>query len=114
MQLAARAGVMPAYPTHEFEPDRPMQRREVAEVVAAVLDLRAPSHGSRTRRWRGRDPDFADLDPTHASYEAAVRAVSVGVLEVNRDNRFRPTATVRGAEAVDVVRRLERLVRQES
>lgn len=114
MQLAARAGVMPAYPTHEFEPDRPMQRYEVAEVIAAVLDLRARSGGSRTRRWRGRDPDFADLDPTHASYEAAVRAVSVGVLEVRRDNRFRPTATVRGAEAVDVVQRLERLVRQES
>lgn len=114
MQLVARAGVMPAYPTHEFEPDRPMQRREVAEVVAAVLDLLARSDGFRTRRWRGRDPAFADLDPTHASYEAAVRAVSVGVLEVGRDNRFRPTATVRGAEAVDVLQRLERLVRQES
>lgn len=114
IQLAARAEVMPAYPTHEFEPDRPMQRREVAEAVAAVLDLRARPYGSRTRRWRGRDPDFTDLDPTHASYEAAVRAVSVGVLEVRRDNRFRPTATMRGTEAVDVVRRLERLMRQES
>ena len=114
IQLAARAEVMPAYPTHEFEPDRPIQRREVAEAVAAVLDLRARPDGSRTRRWRGRDPDFTDLDPTHASYEAAVRAVSVGVLKVRRDNRFRPTATMRGAEAVDVVRRLERLMRQES
>ena len=99
-------------PTHQFEPDQFLQRRELAEAIAAVFDLAAERRPSRAQGWPNRKPMFADMEPTHINYPAAARAVSVGVLDVDRGGLFRPTALVNGAEAVDVVRRLERLVRR--
>lgn len=69
----------------------------------AVLDV--------LTKGAGRRPNFADLEPTHISYQAAAAAVSAGVLDLAKGRFFLPTATVRGSEALDVVRRLERLSR---
>ena len=111
VQTTTRAGVMAVNPTHRFEPDGLLQRRELAEAVAAVLELVSVRNPSLTRHLRGLQPDFADLEPTHISYQAVAAAVSAGVLDLARGGFFLPTATVRGSEALDVVRRLERLSR---
>ncbi len=111
VQTTARAGVMEANSTHRFEPDGLLQRRELAEAVAAILELASERNPSLTRHLRGRRPNFADLEPTHISYQAAAAAVSAGVLDLAKGRFFLPTATVRGSEALDVVRRLERLSR---
>ena len=112
IQTVARAGVMAPTPRHRFEPDRFLQRRELAEAISAVVLLGAERDPARTRRRRDREPVFVDMEPTHINYQAAAAAVSTGVLDVGRGGFFRPTAFVNGAEVVDVVRRLEQLVRR--
>ena len=111
VQTTARAGVMAPNPTHEFEPDGLLQRRELAEAVAAVLELASERDPSLERHLQRRRPDFADLEPTHISYRAAAAAVSAGVIDLRRGGFFFPTATVHGSEALDAIRRLERLAR---
>lgn len=111
IQTTARAGVMRASPTHEFEPDTLVRRHELATAIAAVLDLAVEHNPSLARLWQRTAPPFRDMEPTHVSYDAARTAVSAGLLELQRDGSFNPTATVGGAEAVDAVRRLERLTR---
>lgn len=111
IQTAARAGVMKVDARHEFQPEQLLRRRELAEAVAAILALAVEDNASLERRWETRPRYFADLDPTHVSYQAATTVVSAGLLKIGRGGLFRPTAPVRGSEAVDVVRRLERLIR---
>ena len=112
IQAVARAGVMGPTPTHAFEPDQFLQRRELAEAISAVVHLTAERGPARAASWRDREPMFADMEPTHINYQAAATAVSAGLLDVDRGGLFHPTALVNGAEAVDVVHRLERLVRR--
>lgn len=112
IQTVARAGLMAPTPRHRFEPDRFLQRRELAEAIAAVVLLAAERDPARTRRWRDGEPVFVDMETTHINYQAAAAAVSTGVLDVGRGGFFRPTAFVNGAEVVEVVRRLEQLVRR--
>ncbi len=111
VHTTARAGVMAADPTHKFEPDSLLQRRELAEAVAAVLELASERNPLLRRHLRDHRTDFADLEPTHISYRAAAAAVSAGVLDLARGGFFLPTATVGGPEALEVVGRLERLAR---
>jgi hypothetical protein len=49
------------------------------------------------------------MGPDHLGYAAASAAVSSGVLALN-EGRFLPSVAVTGAEAVEAVARLERLV----
>jgi len=53
---------------------------------------------------------MADVGASHLSYEDAATAVASGVLSLEAGN-FRPSRAVTGQEAVDAVRRLERLRR---
>ncbi len=111
IHTAVRSGVLEASPTHRFEPDALVHRQDLAGAIAAVLELVAVRHPSRARRWRNLGPGFADMSPSHVRYHDARTAVSAGVLERRRDGWFLPRSTVRGVEAVDVVRRLVRLAR---
>ena len=112
IQTVARAGVLGPTPRHEFEPDRLLRRRNLAEAIAAVFDLAAGRDPTRAPRGRNQEPLFQDMTPAHVSYHAAATAVSSGVLDVARGGFFYPSAFVSGQEAMDVVRRLERLVRR--
>ena len=111
IQTAVRTGVMDASKTHRFEPDQFLQRRELAETIAAVIALATEWNPSLARQVRTRATRFSDMEPTHVSYQAAATAVSAGVLDLGRGGFFHPTELVSGEDAVDVVRRLERLVR---
>ena len=91
IQTAVRAGVMEASPTHQFEPNQFVQRRELAGTIAAVFDLATERNPSLPRRWRSREPTFADMEPTHVSYQAAATAVAAGVLEVGHGGVRRQT-----------------------
>ena len=110
IQTVTRAGVMVPTPRHQFEPDQFLQRRELAEAISAVMLLAAGRDPVRTVLGRNRELRFTDMEPAHISYQAAAAAVSAGVLDVNRGGFFHPTALVSGAEVVDAVRRLERIM----
>ena len=111
IQSVAGAGVMEVDAAYRFDPDRAVRRSELAEVVSATLDLieaqadTGPLAGASTE-------SFTDIRPSHLSYEAAMRAVSVGVLDRVNGNSFQPSRVVTGGEAVDAVDRLAELVRE--
>ena len=102
------AGVMDVDAGYRFEPERAVRRGDLAEVVAAVLDLTGelePDPAETAER------QFSDMGSGHLNHASAVWAVASGVLETRAGNIFQPTAAVTGAEAVETVRRLEALAR---
>ena len=104
-----RSGVMTAGAGNRFDPERPVRRGELADVVAGVLDLVADIDPDASRRWRTARVRFSDMGPGHLNYDAATAAVAAGVLRTRSGARFEPTGTVTGADASRAVEQLARL-----
>lgn len=109
MAAAAQAGVMDIGAGNRFEPERTVRRGDLADIVAAALDVIADVDPDLAERWRTASVAFSDMDPGHLNYDSATHAVAAGVMRIGPDRRFDPTRPVRGAEAIDVVEQLARL-----
>jgi tetratricopeptide (TPR) repeat protein len=92
--------VMELFPNHTFQPGLPVRRGELARAASRVLDLL----GARSRP--GLPP--VDMAPANAAYDAAVRVVGLGLMELNVDGTFEPGRPVTGREGLDVVEGLGR------
>jgi tetratricopeptide (TPR) repeat protein len=99
-----RAGVMDVFANHTFQPGTVVRRSDLAQAAARVLALAgaSPSRADRNRAT------MTDVGPGHLRYEDISAAVAAGVLSLD-GGRFSPSRPVTGQEAVDAVRRLERL-----
>jgi tetratricopeptide (TPR) repeat protein len=110
IMAVVRAGVMEAYPNHTFQPRGLVRRLEMAQVAMRVLDLIAARRPGLAREWAGARPRIGDLPAAHMGYPAASTVVAAGVMPLV-DGMFRPGRPVSGTEAVEVVGRIEGLVR---
>jgi tetratricopeptide (TPR) repeat protein len=106
MVETVRAGVMEVGAGNRFEPERPVRRSDLADVVARVLDLVGEFDPEAARRWEAARIRFSDLSPGHLSYDSATRAVAAGVMRTFGDQRFDPTGAVSGSDAADAVEQL--------
>ncbi len=110
--LAARAGAMEVYPNHTFQPGAGLNRGEFAAVVARVLNLVAARVPQAARGWAEARLAFADVRPRHTLYMAISRAVASGVMSPLEGQTFGISRPMTGADAVNAVDRLARLVDQ--
>jgi tetratricopeptide (TPR) repeat protein len=99
-----RAGLMDVYPNHTFQPRAAVRRIDLAQVVSRVLG----AAGAGTPRGSAGRPAIADVGTDHLRYGDVAAAVASGVMTLD-GTYFRPTRVVSGAEAVDVIQKLERL-----
>jgi hypothetical protein len=101
-----RAGLMEAYPNHTFQPRTGVTRVELAQVVIRVLSVLGALPARPAR------PVINDVPGDHLSYQAVAAAVATGVLPLLDGGLFRPARPVSGAEAIEVVGRLEKLAKR--
>lgn len=104
-----RAGVMDVFPNHTFQPNAVVRRGDLAHAVSQVLAHLASEKPKLAAKWMDGRPHFNDVSPTHLSYPAAARAVSSGIMPTLDGGTFQLARPVSGAEAVQVVDRLEAL-----
>jgi tetratricopeptide (TPR) repeat protein len=94
--------ILTVYPNHTFQPGATVRRGDLARAVARVLDL---------LRWpAGRSLDVTDMTRNNLFYDAAVRSVAAGLMDLTPAGAFEPWRPVSGREAVDVIEALTRLV----
>ncbi len=105
------AGVMEPYPNHTFGPGSPISRLELAQVASRVLDLIGARRPRLAQDWRAAEPRISDLPTDNLGYPAAALVVGAGVMPLADGNAFEPARPVPGTEAIDVVTRLEGLLR---
>jgi tetratricopeptide (TPR) repeat protein len=103
-----RAGVMDPLPNYEFEPSRLVRRNELATTVSRLLTLIAASKPELANKWRGAQVSINDVATTHLSYPAVSAAVAAGVMGLSNGD-FDLLRGVTGAEAADIISRLEAL-----
>jgi len=92
--------VMDLFPNHTFQPGLAVRRGDLARSAARVLDL------TGVRAQPGAVP--LDMAPANAAYEAVVRVVGLGLMELNAEGGFEPGRAVSGREGLDVVGALGR------
>jgi tetratricopeptide (TPR) repeat protein len=112
IQSVTRAGVMESFPNHTFQPNTIVRRGDLAQAVSRVLGLLATANPRLASKWRGAQPKFADVGPSHLLYPAAARAVSAGVMPPLEGGTFQLTRPVTGSEARDTVSKLEALTKK--
>ena len=109
-----RAGIMDTLPNYEFEPARRVRRGEFAATVSRLLTLIGALKPQLEKRWQAaaqaNQGKIADVPPGHLSYQAVSHAVSSGVMTLSGGN-FDLLRPVSGAEALDVIGRLEAMAR---
>jgi tetratricopeptide (TPR) repeat protein len=105
-----RAGFMEIYPNHTFQPGAPVRRSDLAQAVSRVLATVAARDPAAAAAWRDARGRFSDLSAGNLNYRAASTAVAAGVMRANGDGAFDGARFVTGADAVEVVDRLERIV----
>jgi len=108
--LVVRAGVMDTLANYEFEPARPVRRNELSATVARLIALIAATKPEVTKKLVNSKVVINDVPSTHLSYAAVAVAVASGVMPLSNGN-FDLLRGVSGAEAVEIVGRLEALAR---
>ncbi len=94
--------IIEVYPNHTFQPGAMIRRGDLARAVARVLDVLG---------WpKAASPTISDMTPSHLYYEAAVRVVAAGLMDLTPDGAFDPGQRVSGPEASSIVEALSRLV----
>jgi hypothetical protein len=107
----ARAGVIPPYENHTFQPRSTVRRADLAEAVGRLLPRVAQLTPGRPHPWENSRGRFADVSASHLSYPAVSAAVASGVIPLAIDNVFQPARPVTGAEAIDAIARLEAMTK---
>ncbi len=111
IQAVTRAGVMDPYPNHEFQPDAPVRRADLAGVASRLLQLIGASDPKRYRAWQQGRPAIADIPAENVNYAAIAAVVTAGVMPLADGGAFLPARPVSGAEALEVLARVEVLSR---
>jgi tetratricopeptide (TPR) repeat protein len=106
----ARAAVMDPFENHTFQPELVIRRGDLATAVRRLLTLAVPNDPALRKRL-AEQPKIADMPTTHLVYPAAAAAVASGVMPLVDGMRFEVNRPVTGAEAVEVINRLQTLVR---
>ena len=105
-----RAGIMDTLPNYEFEPARRVRRGELANTVARMLTLIGAMKPQLAKKWQATKVQIADVPSGHLSYTAVSAAVASGVMPLSGGN-FDLLRPVSGAEAMEIIGRLEALAR---
>jgi hypothetical protein len=105
-----RAGIMDTQPNYTFQPSFRVRRSDLAQTVSRVLGLIASRNPARAKAWQDAAPKISDVSPGHLNYAAVSQAVTSGVMPLE-NGAFQLLRTVTGAEAAEIVARLEALAR---
>jgi tetratricopeptide (TPR) repeat protein len=106
-----QAGLMDVYSNHEFQPGVPLRRADLAIVASRVLQIIGMTQPRRFEEWQRGRPAIADVAPGNLNYSAAALVVTAGVMPLLDGGGFLPARPASGAEALDVIGRLEVLSR---
>jgi tetratricopeptide (TPR) repeat protein len=110
VMAVVRASVMDTLPNYQFDPEAEVRRGEMARTVARVLSLIAAIRPAAASRWENARLTIADVPPVHLTYPAVSVAVASGVMSLEA-GAFGLLEPVTGAEAVEIIGRLEALAR---
>lgn len=110
IEAVVRASIMDTLPNYQFDPGGTVRRGDLARTVSRVLSLIGAVRPGAATKWEKAQVAVSDVPPAHLSYPAVSAAVASGVMPLE-GGAFGLLRPVTGAEAIDVISRLEALAR---
>lgn len=110
INTVARAGIMDPLPNYEFQPGLRVRRGELAQTVSRLLRLLGAEKPELARKWEAAQVAVNDVPTGHLSFPYVSQAVAAGVMPLANGN-FDLLRNVSGAEALEIVGRIEALAR---
>ena len=108
----AAFGIMEVYSNHTFQPNKIMNRAELAETVDHLITFL----NKRGRTIIAQIPPerilLADVPPDHPYAPPIIRVVSCQIMDLFPDRTFRPEQSVTGAEAIRILDLLAGLAKE--
>lgn len=104
----AAAGVIEPFENHTFQPTSVVRRVDLARAVSQLVRAIANQRPGLRDRLAER-PKIADMTSAHLDYPAVSLAVASGTMPLDAAQAFRMTSPVSGAQALDVIDRLQAL-----
>ena len=109
IMATAGAGVIEPYENHTFQPGNAIQRSDLAQAVARMLKIIATERPELLKDWQSRMQKMSDVGVSNLRYADASLSVAAGIIPLVDGGSFQLTRPVSGAEAIDVITRVERL-----
>ncbi len=111
IQDAVRLGAMEPKPNGEFKPDETVSRADFAYLVQNMIVLITQDQSLLTR-FIGEDRQFPDVRADHWASNAINLVASRGIMSGDTiTGRFEPQGTIRGADALLMIRKLKQSLR---
>ena len=110
IMTAAGAGVMEPYENHTFQPQNPVVRSDLALAVARMLKVIASGQPDLLKQWQSRVQKMVDVGVSNLHYADASLSVAAGIIPLAEGQSFQLSRPVSGAEAIDAIARVERLL----
>lgn len=110
IEAVVRASIMDTLPNYQFDPGGIVRRGDLARTVSRVLSLIGAVRPAMATKWEKVHVVVSDVPPAHLSYPGVSAAVASGVMSLE-GGAFDLLRPVTGAEAMDVIGRLEALAR---
>jgi tetratricopeptide (TPR) repeat protein len=110
IMATARAGVIEPYENHTFQPGTTVQRSDLAQAVARMLKIIAAGRPQLLKDWQSRMQKMGDVGVSNLHYADASLSVAAGIIPLLDDGSFQLSRPVSGAEAIDAITRIERLL----
>lgn len=102
LPLVAGLDLIPPLPNHQFMPNAMLRRYEIATAIDRLLVL-----VNRQPNFTAPQKKIADVPKTNPYREAIERVVSLGLMEVDSNNRFLPQSGVSGTEVMKILDAVE-------
>ena len=96
-------GILEVFPNHMFQPQAFVRRADLADGLAAAIEVLAPTAYDMARRSSRFRQHFPDLSSENIHYESAALTISLGFLMARASGDFDPQSLVSGSEAVSAV-----------
>lgn len=109
IMATARAGVLEPYENHTFQPGDTVRRSDLAQAVARMLKIIAARRPQLLKDWQSRVQKMGDVGVSNLHYADASLSVAAGIIPLLDDGSFQLSRSVSGADAIDAIRRIERL-----
>ena len=110
IMAAAGAGVIEPYDNHTFQPQNDVRRSDLAQAVARMLKLIAAGRPQLLKEWQSRVQKMVDVGVSNLHYADASLSVAAGIIPLLDGGSFQLSNQVTGAEAIDAISRIERLL----
>ena len=110
IMATAGAGVIEPYENHTFQPRVAVRRSDLAQAVARMLKVVAAEQPQLLKDWQSRMQKMSDVGVSNLHYADASLSVAAGIIPLVDGGSFQLSRPVSGAEAIDAITRIERLL----